>query len=309
MQLTNDDSARWPEVLARRNTMRYSTERSNSGEPTMDTWVVPVLGGQPRRLLTNAEGLTWFNAVSEPSAAVLRVDRPRLSDVDRHFDGKPRRAQRLCRHGPAWRTVRISRRDRKWVLSSRWTRPGCPAASCRSTAVHLESPSARRRRSARTPHGRQTGSGCISQSTPADGVHTWRQRFPDGTTEQVTFGVTEEEGIHFAPDGRSFVTSIGTSQSTVWMHDARGDTADDIGGLRFSAVDSPGRQEAVLPGAWRQHGELHRRQAVGRGLRTRASDSGCCRNSGLQSYNISADGQRVVFVAKKTVRLRCGWRR
>ena len=25
----------------------------------MDTWVVPVLGGQPQRLLTNAEGLTW----------------------------------------------------------------------------------------------------------------------------------------------------------------------------------------------------------------------------------------------------------
>ena len=29
------------------------------------------------------------------------------------------------------------------------------------------------------------------------GVHTWRQRFPDGTPEQVTFGVTEEEGTSF----------------------------------------------------------------------------------------------------------------
>jgi hypothetical protein len=27
----------------------------------------------------------------------------------------------------------------------------------------------------------------------ANGVHTWRQRFPDGTPEQVTFGVVEEE--------------------------------------------------------------------------------------------------------------------
>ncbi len=56
-----------------------------------------------------------------------------------------------------------------------------------------------------------------------DGFHIWRQRFPDGKAEQVTSGVTEEEGIEFAPDGRSFVTSIGTRQSTIWVHDARGD--------------------------------------------------------------------------------------
>jgi hypothetical protein len=48
-----------------------------------------------------------------------------------------------------------------------------------------------------------------------DGIHIWRQRFPDGKPEQVTSGVATEEGIAFAPDGRSFVTSIGTSQSTV----------------------------------------------------------------------------------------------
>ena len=55
------------------------------------------------------------------------------------------------------------------------------------------------------------------------GYHIWRQRFPDGAPEQVTSGVTQEEGIEFAPDGRSFVTSIGTSQSTLWFHDSRGD--------------------------------------------------------------------------------------
>jgi len=54
------------------------------------------------------------------------------------------------------------------------------------------------------------------------GSHIWRQRFPDGTPQQVTSGATEETGIHFAPDGQSFVTSIGASQSTVWVHDGRG---------------------------------------------------------------------------------------
>ena len=39
--------------------------------------------------------------------------------------------------------------------------------------------------------------------------HLWRQRFPDGAPEQITFGPTEEEGIALAPDGRSLVTSVG----------------------------------------------------------------------------------------------------
>jgi Tol biopolymer transport system component len=54
------------------------------------------------------------------------------------------------------------------------------------------------------------------------GFHIWRQRFPDGKPEQVTFGTTEEAGISFAPDGKSFFTSIGASQSTVWIHDFKG---------------------------------------------------------------------------------------
>jgi eukaryotic-like serine/threonine-protein kinase len=62
----------------------------------------------------------------------------------------------------------------------------------------------------------------VSANTGA-GFHIWRQRFPDGGPEQVTFGATEEEGIAMAADGRSFVTSIGTSQSTVWIHDRAGE--------------------------------------------------------------------------------------
>ena len=32
----------------------------------LDTWVVPVAGGQPQRMLTNAEGMTWFNERGQP---------------------------------------------------------------------------------------------------------------------------------------------------------------------------------------------------------------------------------------------------
>lgn len=71
------------------------------------------------------------------------------------------------------------------------------------------------------------------------GADTRRQRFPDGTPEQVTFGVTAEEGLHVAPDGRSLVTSIGSSQGTVWVHDARGERQVTSEGFAFLPSISP----------------------------------------------------------------------
>jgi hypothetical protein len=53
--------------------------------------------------------------------------------------------------------------------------------------------------------------------------HLWRQRFPKGEPEQITFGPTEEQGVAVAPDGRSLLTSIGVHQSAIWIHDARGE--------------------------------------------------------------------------------------
>ena len=52
--------------------------------------------------------------------------------------------------------------------------------------------------------------------------HLWRQRFPNGKPEQLTFGPTEEDGIAVAPDG-SIITSVGTQQSAIWIHDASGE--------------------------------------------------------------------------------------
>ena len=56
--------------------------------------------------------------------------------------------------------------------------------------------------------------------------------------EQVTFGATEEEGIAFANDGRWFVTSIGLSQSTVWLHDSRGERQVSSQGYGYRPVVS-----------------------------------------------------------------------
>jgi len=54
-------------------------------------------------------------------------------------------------------------------------------------------------------------------------THLWRQRYPNGVPEQITFGPTEEEGLAVMPDGKSLITSLGVRQSSVWLKDADGD--------------------------------------------------------------------------------------
>jgi eukaryotic-like serine/threonine-protein kinase len=82
-----------------------------------------------------------------------------------------------------------------------------------------------------------------------DGFHIWRQRFPKGDPEQITFGPTEEEGITVAPDGRSLVTSAGIRQGSVWLHDAHVAAARCLNRLptyRFKTYDLS--QEGVIHG-------------------------------------------------------------
>ena len=132
--------------------------------------------------------------------------------------------------------------------------------------------------------------------TANDGVHIWRQRFPDGAPEQVTFGAGTEEGIHFAPDGRSFVTSIGTSQSTLWVHDSRGDRQITSEGYVFMpSLSADGKKLYYLVRSyglrsWNQGGLWVADLETGQRQRLLAEFQ-------IIHYSISADGQRVVFVS------------
>lgn len=128
-----------------------------------------------------------------------------------------------------------------------------------------------------------------------NGFHVWRQRFPDGAPEQITFGVTQEEGIEVAPDGRSIVTSIGVSQSTVWFHDQRGDRQVTSEGYGLLPTVSPdGKRLYYL---LRAGGERH---FVSGELWVADLESGqrqrLLPDFLISHYATSADGPRVVFV-------------
>jgi DNA-binding winged helix-turn-helix (wHTH) protein/Tol biopolymer transport system component len=186
------------------------------------TYVVSPLGGEPTLLLANSSGVTWldarrilFSEVNPPRSTHMGLvtaleDRSEPRTI--YFPQDQRGMVHLSYASP----------DRRWVLVLEMNPVWRP---CR--VVPLDGGSA----------GRQVGpSGkCTSAAWSPDGKwmyfgvevdgqhHLWRQRFPDGQPEQITFGPTEEDGVAVAADGRSLITSIGMRQSALWIHDARGD--------------------------------------------------------------------------------------
>jgi Tol biopolymer transport system component len=104
------------------------------------------------------------------------------------------------------------------------------------------------------------GAPCIDAAWSRDGAwmyvnvntdgrfHIWRQRFPGGAPAQVTFGPTEETGITIAPDGRSLVTSVGVTASSVWIHDRRGER--QISSEGSGHLPGAGRLEARPRGSY-----------------------------------------------------------
>jgi Tol biopolymer transport system component len=186
-----------------------------------NTWVVPALGGEPQEILPNAAALTWIDRqhvlfsemkpglrMTITTAAESRADE---RDVYVPAGGMAHRSW-LSPNG-------------KWVLVSEMDVSGS-WQPCR--VVPFNGSSAGQMAGPKTAHCTYAGwspdgTWMYFSADAGDGFHIWRQRFPQGPSEQMTFGPTEEEGIAVAPDGHSLVTSAGIRQSSVWLHDARGD--------------------------------------------------------------------------------------
>ena len=190
--------------------------------PAWATYAVSPLGGEPALFLSNSSGVTWldrrrilFSEVNPPRSTHMGVvtaneDRSDLRSI--YFPNDDRGMVHLSYPSP----------DRAWALVLEMNPVWQP---CR--VVPLDGASA----------GRQVGptGKCTAAAWSPDGKwaylgvevdgnhHLWRQRFPDGPPEQITFGPTEEDGIAVAPDGGSLITSIGLHHTSLWIHDARGD--------------------------------------------------------------------------------------
>jgi Tol biopolymer transport system component len=298
VRLTNDNFYKMsPKFSPDGARIGYSTGLTDVAT-TMDIWVVPVLGGQPQRLLINAEGLTWIESAAGQPRVLFSELTGRGGQMSIVSSTESRTDERTVymppENGMAHRSYLSP--DRKWALVIEMADAWLP---CRLIPFDGSSPGkpvgpapAQCTDAAWSPDGKWM----YFSTNTGNGVHTWRQRFPNGTPEQVTFGVTEEEGIHFAPDGRSFVTSIGTSQSTVWVHDSKGERQITSEGYSFLPSISPdgkklyyliragGTASFIAGGLWVADLNSGQRQRL-------------LPDFQMRHYTISADGQRVVFVA------------
>jgi eukaryotic-like serine/threonine-protein kinase len=199
-----------------------------------DTWVVPVSGGEAKQWMRNASGLTWAG----PRLLLFSEVKPNypMGIVEARDDRSGERDVYMPGNARGMATRSVASPDGKWALVAEMSAYG-NWDRCR--VVPMDGGS----------HGRQVGprAPCSFAAWSPDGkwmyltskagglYHVWRQRFPDGKPQQFTSGITEEEGIAVAPDGRSLVTAVAIENSTLWIHNARGERQISV--LEGNAAD------------------------------------------------------------------------
>jgi eukaryotic-like serine/threonine-protein kinase len=196
---------------------------NNSGpDPAWATWTVPTTGGQPTQLFNNSAGLSWIGPhallYSEVKSGIhmgiVTSTDDRLDHRDIYFPGHERGMAHLSSLSPDRQSVLVVEMDR----TGDWQ-------PCRLVPFDGSAP------------GRQVGptGRCLAGAWSPDGRwmyfsvqvagawHLWRQRYPDGEPQQITFGPTEESGVVVTPDGHSLLTSLGLQRESIWLHDKTGE--------------------------------------------------------------------------------------
>jgi len=237
VQLTRDDTEKMSPV--------FSPDASRIAYTVLarpqwgDTWIGSVINGQPRLWLVGASGLSW--------TASNRVLFSEIKDANIHMaivTSEENRAGAREIYRPASSRGMAHRSypspDGNWVLivemdADRWL-------PCRLVPMHGSTAS----RQVGPPDAPCTYAGwspdgkwMFLNSSTGGAYHLWRQRFPDGKPEQITSGVTEEEGIALAPDGRSVITAVGQRQSVVWLHDPSGERQISLEGFSYDPKFTP----------------------------------------------------------------------
>jgi DNA-binding winged helix-turn-helix (wHTH) protein/Tol biopolymer transport system component len=220
VQVTHDPRAKYAPAFSPDGSLLAYTLVAGRSREQWATYSVSTLGGEPQLLLPNASGLSWIDTrhvlFSEIKSGlhmgIVTATAARAESRDVYWPAHERSMAHFSYASP----------DRKWALVVEMNPQWQP---CRLVPLDGSSP------------GRMAGpkGQCTAAGWSPDGKwmyfgarvngndHLWRQHFPDGQPEPITSGPTEEEGVAVAPDGRSLITSIGTRQSAVWLHESNGE--------------------------------------------------------------------------------------
>lgn len=293
IQLTRDPRPKFAPVFSPDGTqVAYSV--IDLSKTTWNTLAVPVTGGEPQLMMSNAEGLTWiskhqllFSEIKtglHMAVVTARENRSEARDVY------------VPEHERAMAHFSYASPDRKWVLIIEMDHT-VAWQPCR--LVPFDGSSRGRQVG---PQGRCTSAGWSPDGkwmyftvASADGQHVWRQRFPQGLPEQLTFGPAEAQGVAVAPDGRSLITSLGMQQSAIWFHDS----------LRERPISTEGNASTPnISADGKRVFYLLRRSVPDTTNELWAADLDTGRSESLipgfqiTSYDISDSGTEVVFAAR-----------
>ena len=305
-QLTNDGMKKMSPVFSPDGSrIAYTTE---DAENEWDTWVVPVLGGEPRRWLPNASGLIWTGRQKLLFSEKIRGSEGNHMKI---VAAEESRADARDLYVPMPRGAMAHRSypspDGRWVLIAEMTDRGA-WTPCRLVPMDASSPG----RHVGPPDAAcwfggwsPDGAWMYFSSSVGNAFHAWRQRFSAGKTldppEQITSGPTEEEGLAIAPDGRSFITAVGMTRRSVWVHDSRGERAVSLEGYALNPAFTPDGKKLVYfvaEGAAAHRGELWIAD-LDTGLNERLLPGFAVGTGGTASarspFDVSPDGQEVVF--------------
>ncbi len=258
-----------------------------------DLWEVPVLGGEPHLLLPNASSLTWieggkrllFSEIKEGlHMGVVTTDEARGDSRDVYLPAGKRSMAHHSYLSP----------DGQWVLIVEMDSRG-EILPCRivpfsgTNEVRLVGP----------PNGQCLGGAWspdgkwIYVTAETDDFHIWRQRFPDGAPQQLTFSPTSQVGIAMAPDGKSLITSVGSQDRTVWLHDKDGEhQISNEGDASAPSFSADGRKLYFLM----DNGQTHGKELWIKDLASGRVDRVVPGYAVHDSYAVSRDEKRVAFV-------------
>jgi serine/threonine protein kinase len=304
VQLTSDRFGKMGPIFSPDGSRIAYTSVSN--DFGWDTWVVPISSRVPRFWLRNASGLTWIGdrdvlfselAIGFHMHVVSANDNREAVRVVYNPAGE---------QGMAHRSYRSP--DGAWALIVEMVRPvwqPCRLVAMDGRTSRRVGPEGQCTSAAWSPDGKWM----YFSSNGSGSFHIWRQRFPEGTPEQVSFGPGEEEGIAVSPDGRSLLTSVGNRQSSIWVGDTSGEREVSKEGYAFiPAIPNSGMSQPfsvngrllylIRQGAVRfagpdgeRAGELWQTD-----LQTSQSEA-LFPGVQVSGYDVSRDGSQIVFAA------------
>ncbi len=282
-----------------------------------DTWEVPVLGGEPRMFLPNSSSLTFidggkhllFSEIKSGlhmGAVVTDPDRGNSRDVY-----LPAGSRSMAHHS-------YLSPDSQWVLLVEMDNQG-NLLPCRVVPFHgtappvVAGPSGSCLAGAWSPDSKwiylsAMTTGFHSWDQHIDDFHIWRQRWPGGHPEQLTFGPTSQQGIAMAPDGKSIITSVGSGDESVWLHDKNGDNQISSEGDTSMPTLSPDGRSLYFLMSQDQSGNdpSANMELWVRDLSTGKIDA-VLHDVSMLAYSVSPDGKYVAYVTKDANNFQSLW--